>query len=196
MDITAKIQNRLDGVNSEHGILLLFIGTSAYMFIRAESWQFNTKVFPQVMAGAVIVGSLLLLVREYLPTSLQQVVTGRVGAFQTTEDLEEEIEEDEKAGSADVEEDGSIQYDRPLNPVLATGLLIVAYVLGGYLFSLFLMSPVFVAAYLLWFRQPWATVVFLSLLSLLIAYAFASMIIVPVDRGIIVGDLLMIRGVV
>lgn len=190
MDIPTELRTRLDRLNSEHAILLLFIVVSAYMFVRAQEWGFNTKVFPQAMAGAVIVGSLLLLVQDYLPEPVRRIVAGSGGAFGRTEELEEEIEKPD--GEREESAAAAPGYDRPLNPVLFTAILVVVYAAGGYLFSLLVMSPLFVAAYLVWFRQPWPIVVGISLLGLLIAYGFASLIIVPVDRGVLVGDLLTI----
>lgn len=191
MEIPRKLRTRIAYLNGEQGILLLFIGVSIYMFVRAESWGFNTRVFPQVMAGAVVVGSLLLLFQDYLPEPLRKVVAGDAGAFGKTEDLEEEIDRADAEAEADADDDDT-EYDRPINPVLFTAILITAYAAGGYLFSLLVMSPLFVATYLIWFRQPWHIVLGLSLVAVLIAYGFSSLIIVPVDRGVLVGDLLTI----
>lgn len=191
MDTTSKIRDRIGGLDSEQGILLLFIVISTYMFLRAQAWQYDTRVFPQTMAGLVIIGSLLLIFQNYLPEPIRKVVAGDTSAFQGTEDLEDEIEQEERSEEQTEEQESeSGHYDRPLNPVLATALLILLYAGGGYLFSLLVMSPIFAAAYLIWFRQPWYIVVFLSLVALLIAFGFSSLIIVPVDRGILVGDLL------
>lgn len=191
MDTKTKLKTLLDELNSEHGLLLLFIGTATYMFLRAQSWGFDTKVFPQAMAGAVIIGSVLVILQDYLPEPLRKIVAGSASAFAQTEELGEEMEQESDTES---EEEAMADYDRPLNPVIATAILITAYAVVGYLFSLLVASPLFVAAYLIWFRQPWPVVVLLSLLGLLIAYAFAEIIIVPVDRGVLIGDLLMIGG--
>lgn len=189
MDVMDSIRNRLRGLNSEDALLMLFMTVAAFMFVRANEWNYEARVFPRMMAAIVIVGCVLLLVRNYLPGPLRAIVVGEVSAFQGSEELEEDIEREES------DEGLGPDYNRPLNPALATAILIVAYVATGYLFSLLLMSPLFVAAYLIWFRQPWPIVVFLSLLALAVGYVFAEVIIVPVDRGMLVGELLMIGGV-
>lgn len=159
------------------------------MYIRAQDWSFDTKVFPQSMAALVIIGSLLLFFQDYLPGPLRTLVAETGGAFGKTDELEEELEDE-----ADTEEFNMPDYGRPLNPVLMTAIFITGYAVLGYYFSLFIMSPIFAAVYLVWFRQPWWIVAILSALALVLAYAFVTMITVPVDRGVFVGDLLMIGG--
>jgi hypothetical protein len=166
------------------------------MFVRAQAWSFNTKVFPQSMAALVIVGTLLIIFQDYLPAPIRRLVAESGAAFGDTEDLEdlEDLEEEDDGGTLGPDEIELADYGRPLNPVLATAIFITGYAVLGFYFSLLVMSPVFVAVYLVWFRQPWPVVVGLSALALLIAYVFTTLIIVPIDRGVLVGDLLMIRG--
>ena len=57
------------------------------------------------------------------------------------------------------------------------------------------MTPLFALAYLLWFDRPWYTVVFITALTIVLAYAFSTVLIVPVDRGMLVGDLLYLAPV-
>jgi hypothetical protein len=194
MDITTRIQRKLGELNSEHGLLLLFILVATYMFVRAQAWTFNTKVFPQSMAALVIIGSLLVTFQDYLPGPLRKLVAESGAAFGDTEELEEL--EDEEDGTLGPDEIEMADYGRPLNPVLATAIFITGYAVLGFFFSLLVVSPVFVAVYLVWFRQPWPIVVGLAALALLLAYVFTTLIIVPIDRGTLVGDLLMIRGII
>lgn len=188
MDILAEIQHRLRHLNSEHGLQILFLVVAIYMFVEAQSWARDSKIFPQIMAGGVIVGTLLLIVQDHLPEPIQMIVSGEAAAFSRSEaEIEEQV--DEIAEERDLD---TTEYGRPVNPIVFTGILVTVYAVAGYLFSLLVVSPLFAAAYLIWFRKPWYFVVLLSIIAGVIAYAFTTIIIVPVDRGVLVGDLLLI----
>lgn len=191
MDTRKRLQQRFRDLTSEHGLLIMFLAVAGYMFVRAEAWGHNSRIFPQMMAGAVIVGTVLLLVQDYLPGPIRTIVTGEASAFGRTEvEFEDELEEVRETPA----EPEAPAYDRPVNPVLFTAVLITAYAVVGYLLSFLVASPLFAATYLVWFRKPWPLVLLLTLVAALIAFAFATVIIVPVDRGILVGDLLMLGG--
>lgn len=169
----------------------MFLVVAVYMFVQAETWGHNSRIFPQMMAGAVIVGTALLLLQDYLPGPIRTIVTGEASAFARTEvEFEDELEEVREPR----EEPEEPTYDRPVNPVLFTAVLIIIYGVVGYLFSFLVASPLFAATYLVWFRKPWPLVLLLTLVAALIAYAFTTVIVVPVDRGILVGDLLVLGG--
>jgi len=180
------VQEKSDDLTSEHALLVFLVVVSGYMLIRSLQWSRTTAIFPQFVGSATLIGALLLLARDYLPEPLQTVVTGStsITGSQGSEDVaaerEKEREESYESGIP----------DRPLSPALFTGILITLYIALSFLFSMFLMTPLFVIAYLVWFGQPWYMIVFLTALAAVLAYAFSTILIVPVDRGVFVGDLL------
>lgn len=183
---------KLEEWDSEHGLLIFMIAVSGYMVIEANQWSRTSAIFPQFAGTATLIGSVLLLFRNYLPEPVYSVVAGSTAIF---EQSGEEAESQQEERQQEREEAGlteSREVDRPLNPSLFTAILITVYIGASYLFSMLLMTPLFVVAYLVWFRQPWYTIVFLTALAAVLAYAFTTILIVPVDQGIYVDDLLFI----
>lgn len=187
MGMTNAVSNIRDRFDSETGLLLLFVIVSSYMLLVAhviEGWGHNSRIFVDLSAGGLLFGSLLLLFREYLPGPLYSFVAEEAAMF------ERESEEFQQEMDMDTEEPGEIKLDRPIGPVMSAALLFTLYAAVGYLISLLVATPLFVIAYMRWFRQGWVMTGFLAFVSLVIAYVFAAYIRIPVDRGILVGDLL------
>jgi len=180
------VQEKFDDLTSEHGLLVFLVVVSGFMLLRSLQWSRTTAIFPQFVGSATLIGALLLLVRNYLPEPLKTVVTGSTsitgdqGGGDVAAEREAEREESLESGIP----------DRPLPPAVFTAILITLYIGLSFLFSMFLVTPLFVVAYLAWFGRPWYMIVFLTGLATLLAYAFATILIVPVDRGVFVGDLL------
>ena len=184
------VQQQLDDLDSEQVLLGFLIVVSGFMIIQTFQWSQTTAIFPRFTGVATLIGSILLLIRNYLPASLRTVVAGStsiVGGSRETDEIQEKKSEEQSA----VETTAKIP-DRPLSPAVFTAVLITLYIGLSYLFSMFLMTPLFVIAYTAWFDQPWYMIAFLTGIGTLLAYAFSTVLIVPVDRGIYVGDILQI----
>lgn len=180
-------QGRFENVTSEHVLLALFMVVSGAMVVRATiSFPRSSAVFPQFVGTMTFIGSALLLVREYLPDPINAIVTGSTelaGGGQSEEIQEQKEKEREEEQTV---EETSVAEERPLSPALFTAILIVAYIGLSYLFSMVLMTPLFVVAYLLWFKKPWYAIVGVTALATVLAWAFATVLITPVDEGIFV----------
>lgn len=184
------VQQQLDDLDSEQVLLGFLIVVSGFMVIQTFQWGQTTAIFPRFTGVATLIGSVLLLIRDYLPEPLHAVVAGStsiVGGSRETDEIQEKKSEEQS-----VAETTANIPDRPLSPAVFTAVLITLYIGLSYLFSMFLMTPLFVIAYTAWFDQPWYMIAFLTGIGTLLAYAFSTVLIVPVDRGIYVGDLLQI----
>lgn len=184
------VQRQLDDLDSEQVLLGFLIVVSGFMVVQTFQWGQTTAVFPRFTGMATLIGSVLLLIRNYLPEPLHTVVAGStsiVGGSRETDEIQEKKSEEQSAAKTTA---GT--PDRPLSPAVFTAVLITLYIGLSYLFSMFLMTPLFVIAYTAWFDQPWYMIAFLTGIGTLLAYAFSTALIVPVDRGIYVGDLLQI----
>ena len=183
------VQQQLDNIDSEQVLLGFLVVVSGYMVVQTFQWNQSTAVFPRYIGSATLIGSILLLIREYLPEPFYTVVAGSTsitGGSQETEEVQQKKSEEQSAETtADIP-------DRPLSPAVFTAVLITLYIGLSYLFSMFLMTPLFVIAYTAWFGQPWYMIAFLTGIGTVLAYAFSTVLIVPVDRGIYVSDLLQI----
>lgn len=184
------VQQQLDDLDSEQILLAFLIVVSGFMVIQTFQWGQTTAIFPRFTGLATLIGSILLLIRNYLPEPLHTVVAGStsiVGGSRGTEEMQEKKSEEQSATETTAD-----TPDRPLSPAVFTAVLITLYIGLSYLFSMFLMTPLFVIAYTAWFDQPWYMIALLTGIGTLLAYAFSTVLIVPVDRGIYVGDLLQI----
>lgn len=179
-------QEKFENLTSEHALLVFLIAISGFMVAESFKWSQTTAIFPQFVGTATLVGALLLLARDYLPEPLHTVVTGSTSI---TGGAQSEEMRAEKEAEAETQRESNVP-DRPVPPALFTGILVTLYIGLSYLVSMFVVTPLFVIAYLVWFERPWYMIVFLTALAIALAYAFAQVLIVPVDRGVLVGDLL------
>lgn len=183
------LRQKFDNLNSEQFLLGFLILVSGFMVAQTFQWNQSTAVFPRYIGSATLIGAVLLLIRNYLPEPFYTVVAGSTsitgGSPETEEVQEKKSEEQSPETTADIP-------DRPLSPAVFTAVLITLYIGLSYLFSMFLMTPLFVIAYTAWFEQPWYMIAFLTGIGTILAYAFSTVLIVPVDRGIYVDDLLQI----
>jgi hypothetical protein len=177
-------------MDSEQFLLVFLILVSGYMVAQTFQWNRVTAIFPRYIGLATLIGSVLLLFKDYLPEPLHTVVTGDTsitGESQEADRVQEKKSEGQAAAGTTTD-----VPDRPLSPAVFTAILITLYIGLSYLFSMFLITPLFVTAYTAWFGQPWYMTALLTGIGTILAYAFSTVLIVPVDRGIYVGDLLQI----
>lgn len=179
-------------VDMEKLLLGIMFVSSTYMFW--ESFNFSNisaARFPRLTAGVVLVGSLLLLIRGYLPDRIEAIITEPAEIFQPDEEVAEverestaEAEtEPREESAAETEENRPSIVDRPIHDSMFTALATIGYGLLGFAIGIFLATPIFVAAYTLWFRFSWPRVLGLTLFGWVIAYAFVLLLGIPIDHG-------------
>lgn len=160
----------------EHALLVVFVSTSAYMFVASYEFAYAAGLFPRFTTGVVIVLGVMLLFRNYLPGPLRRFATESVEVLDTEQDTVETAETtDEREATVESVERGP----------LATGGLCVLYLLASYLIGMLWATPLFVATYSLWTRQSWYGVVGLTVLSFVIAYAFYSVLNLRIVSGVL-----------
>lgn len=159
-------------------IALLFLFSGIFAYWDAGSFSSRTALWPRLTSAIVIVISILLLLRPWLPDSLQLFLTEETEIVTVDEEFEEPKVESEPAGPA-----------RPISPTVFTVLSISGYILLSYLFGMLWASPVFVATYLRWHKIRPAYVVILSAVSFAIAYGFMKLLYLPIDKGVLFGGL-------
>jgi len=172
-------------------LAFLFV-TSSYMLWETFNFASSSATrFPRLTAGVVFIGSLLLLLRGYLPDRIEAALTQPPEVFETDEEIAEKQKtarqgnvsksEESRTGTTTISTVG-----RPIHDSLFTALAAIGYGLLGYTIGLFLATPVFVFTYVRWFKLSWRYTIGLSLLSLFIAYVFVSVLGIPLDRGEII----------
>lgn len=181
-----KIVSRID---LEYIFLLIVLLSSGYMFW--ESYNFgisNAATFPRLTAGFVLIGTLLLLFRSYLPEPLYSFVAESADLIDVDDELvsEEAGEKDEATGDIDRSPDGTNEVStvgRPIHDSLFTSIAAIGYAILGYAIGILWASPIFILIYSLWFKLSWKSLLVLISLSLLIGFGFYEALGLRIDRG-------------
>lgn len=175
MSTNSAYDSLAERLNWEYVLLSVMVVTSGYMFWKSFEYG-SAGLFPRFTSGTVLVGSLLLAFREYLPKPVYNFVAESADVI----DVEDEFK---TGGGSDSDESDQSVVDRPLNDSLFTVLAICGYALLGYAISILAASPVFIIVYCLWFRQPWYVTAVLAVLSVLICFGFMTALNIPLNRG-------------
>jgi hypothetical protein len=164
---------------SESGVLLLFLVFSTYAFVETNSFRPRVAQFPRMMSGFVIVGSVLLLARPYLPAVLQPLVesTGR-GFGSGMDDLGDGDDDNESAG-------GMTEREVSARDSAVTTALIGGYTILSFLIRLLWATPLFVAVYSIWFGQSRLTTAALVVLTFGIGLAFMTIFNMELASGVL-----------
>lgn len=169
--------------DSERGLILLFLLVSGAMFVEAGSFGSTAGLFPRLTAGVVLAGAVLLLVQNWLPSWLYAFVAEPSSLIKSSTDFGTDDSDD---STVDEGETGGMverDIDRPIEPSTFTALIIGLYVLSSFLFGMLWMSPVFAVAYSRWFKQSWLVTAFLAVLTFGMAYAFMTVLNLPLTDG-------------
>jgi len=207
---------RLEGITAEHVLLATLLGLSIVFYVDPilKDYPENAAIFPQLMAQVVGIGSFLLLIQSYLPGPIQRFVAQEVSMTESLEEdrtegigAVEDVKEDQDAtdledteidekyiGTDDAEAgDGEVK-GLPLhqkwgfdvnNTVIMIAFSSVYFALGwaaGFLY----VTPLFVFAYMTWFRVNVIKSALLAGLATIIVYGFIVFLLMPFDQGAIV----------
>lgn len=204
---------RLEGITAEHVLLVTLLGLSVVFYVDPilKDYPENATVFPQLMAQVVGIGSFLLLVQNYLPgpirrfvaqevsmtESLEEDRTEGIGAVEDAKNEDSTKLEDTEIGEKYVDTDGGDNTedvavkDRPLhqewgfdlnNTVIMIAFSSVYFALGwavGFLY----VTPLFVFAYMTWFRVNVIKSALLAVVATIIVYGFIVFLLMPFDQG-------------
>lgn len=187
-----SIKNKSEQVTAEHVMLVVLLAVSAVFLVEPiiADYPDNARVFPQMTASVVFVGSLLLLVRNYLPGALQTVVAESVNI--TTSDSSAEAEE-ELAKREQEQDTTSTGPKRTLGreygyDIDDTTFMVIAstlYFFAGWAAGFLFVTPLFVVGYTSWFRVRPLIGVGLAALATFIVYLFIEFLLMPFDQGAI-----------
>lgn len=206
----SKLTSKFREATAEHVMLVVLVLLSLWFFTEpvarpeflyeaiygeARPYPDNARVFPQMMAAVVGIGSLLLLVRNYLPGPIHAFVAESVNI---AGDIEEESIEDveEATGSEMDEEEDDEEYEKgeplhvkwgyDINNTVIMMVFSIVYFALGYAAGLLYMTPIFVFGYMYWFRVKWYKCLLLAVLATAIIYGFVEFLLMPFDRGQII----------
>ena len=181
-----RLSERFD---QERVLLIVLILGSGFALV--ETFRFDISAaarFPRLTGSVVFVGALLIFFSKYLPEGLRAVVEESAGVFEADEEFEKRqqgAEEKQQAGADKVESDRNefSTVGRLIHDSVFTAVVITGYAAVGFAVGILWATPLFVAAYGYWFKQPWYLTGVLAVIGFAIAFGFMSVLGVPLDRG-------------
>ena len=186
-----SIKQISDRITAEHVMLLALIALSLVFLIEpiVQDYPDDARVFPQMTASVVLVGSLLLFVQNYLPGPVRTFVAESVnitagGPPEEVEEVEDErLEEQEDAVKS--ERTLGQEYGYNVNDTVFMVATATLYFILGWAAGFLFVTPLFVVGYTTWFRIRLWVGIGLAALSTAIIYLFIEFLILPLDRGAI-----------
>lgn len=171
-------------------MLVVLLGLSAVFLIEpiVSEYPDDARVFPQMTAAVVFLGSLLLLVRNYLPDPLYTFVGESINITTgDTSEAEEELTEREKEIERETEPKRTLgrEYGYEVNDTVFMMVASTLYFFVGWAAGFLFVTPFFVLGYTTWFRVRPLIGIGLAVASTVIVYLFIEFLILPLDRGAI-----------
>lgn len=158
----SQVEQFVDRLPREQLFFGGLLAVAGYMFLAAQQFPAEARLFPQLAAGTVLIAGGLRLLNRVLPVEVSR--SDSVMLSNETADNEEDVETDSR-------------------DMLALAGLVTVYILGGYVVGLFWLTPVFVLGYTLWTRQPWWAVVGLTVGLTGVAYGFMTIMNLDLMSG-------------
>lgn len=185
-----SIKTKYEEVTAEHVMLAVLVVVSAVFLIEpiVQNYPDNARVFPQMTASVVFVGSLLLLARNYLPESLQTVVAESVNitSGDSAAEAEEELaSREEEADSAGPKRTLGLEYGYEVNDTVFMMVASTLYFFAGWAAGFLFVTPLFVFGYTTWFRVRPLIGIGLAALATAIVYLFIEFLLMPFAQGAI-----------
>lgn len=167
-------------IDTERALLVFFLVVGGGMFALSFTFEYSSAaLFPRITAGALFIGSLLLLFQERLPAPLQHVVAEPLSI------AEPDSEFDSIAGEAAATEADELPTTRQVPDTVATFGLLLGYIITSYLIGILWATPLFVLAYSWWFKQSRRAAAVIFVTALVIVFAFYFLVNAPLEDGLL-----------
>jgi hypothetical protein len=184
-------KDRFDGVTAEHVMLLVLLALSAVFLIDPiiQDYPADARVFPQMMAGAVFVGCLLLVVQNYLPDPIHTFVAEEMTVTSSDDTMDSMMVEQEESQQETMTEDRTPrlgeEYGVEINDTVFMVAMSTLYLVAGWAAGFLFVTLPFVWVYTTWFRIRWYVGLGLAVATTVIVWFFMVYLILPFDRGAI-----------
>jgi len=175
-----------DWVDSERLLLVGFLVVAGYFFVTSFSFGRTAGLFPEMTSGVVIVGSILLLLQDYLPERVRRYVAESAELLGSQEDMGQELEA--QIGRVTDDDTGDDETERHwgMTPSVFTAASVLGYFVTSLLFGMLWMSPIYALVYSTWSRHSWYTRVALTAMAFVLGYAFMTVLNLPLEDGLLV----------
>lgn len=188
----SRLTGKIEEITAEHLMLLTFIGLGIIFFTEPiiRDYPSDARAFPQMMSFVVILGSLLLLIQNYLPGPLQTFVAESVSIAQDVEDedigIGGEDEDEEKREVVEKEQPLHVVWGYDLNNTIIMIAFSSIYFFLGWAIGFLYVTPFFVFGYTYWFRVKWYIGLLLAIFATGIVYGFIVFLLMPFDEGMLI----------
>lgn len=165
----------------EIALLLVFWTFSTGIFAWSFSYSGFSGNFPRLFAGLVVLGSTLLLLRNWLPGPLYTLVTGSSELGTMNSEFDEEAE-------SSVESDSEVQQnaiDRPVSDIWFISVSVGGFFVLSYLIGMLWAAPCYAIAYSIWYRKSMRYTIVMTTITFAICYAFFSVLNIQITTGYI-----------
>lgn len=178
----------------ETGLLVILLTVAGYMVYESFAYGETAGRFPRLTGGVVLVGVVLLLIREYLPDRVEAVVGESAELFDSSADAE--TDRPEPADADDEEEkreaESGAATERRVSDSVFTTASIIGYTVSSYYVGMLWMSPLFVLLYSRWYRHPWWATGVLTVIAAGLAYGFMELLNLPLDEGALLQSVIVV----
>ncbi|MDG5820694.1 tripartite tricarboxylate transporter TctB family protein [Natronococcus sp. A-GB7] len=174
-------------------MLVTFLVVSAVFIIEPviESYPDDARVFPQLTAAAVFIGSLLLLLQNYLPGPVRRFVAESVSITSSedsevvdqTETDQEQLEDTEPEAEEYKKDTLGAKYGFEVDETIFMVSTAVLYFVAGWAAGFLFVTPLYIAGYTLWFRVNPVVSVGLAVAGTAVIYLFMTYLVLPFDQG-------------
>jgi len=190
------MMERVPDIDSEDGLLVIFLGIGIFVYVSAEDFGSTAGLFPQMTSAVVVVGSIMLLFENYMPSFIQSYVAETTEVFGTPDIDEADIEADLEDG-AELKNTTTERVDesRLISPSAFTSLSVLGYLVSSLLFGMLWMSPLFAFVYSSWAEHRWYIRIGLILLSFVMAYGFMTILNLDLTNGWLIEFKLGVGGI-
>lgn len=172
-------------ITSELVLLVLLLVASLIFFVEPiiQEYPDDARVFPQLTAAAVFIGSALLLFQNYLPGPIQAFVSENVSIMSDEPDLDGDDETEHQEEEETPKETLGTKYGYQVNDTAFMIGTAVLFFIAGWAVGLLFVTPVYVLLYMLWYRVDVVTSILLAILATVIMYMFVWALLMPFDQG-------------
>lgn len=177
----------------ETGLLVILLTVAGYMVYESFAYGETAGRFPRLTGGVVLVGAVLLLVREYLPDRVEAVVGESAELFDSSADAETDRAKLLDADDEDeTEAESGAAAERRVSDSVFTTASIIGYTVSSYYVGMLWMSPLFVLLYSRWYRHPWWATGVLTVIAAGLAYGFMELLNLPLDEGALLQSVIVV----
>lgn len=159
----------------EFGLLSVIIVTSTYMFYGSFEYAGLMGFFPRLMSTIVLILAFLLLFRRIFPDFIQNKIESEAEGFaETVEEISGDEEDEEEV------EEERVSTTRKTNVIaLLTGL----YMIGGFLFGLLWVSPLYIIGWHRYTGYEWRTTVGIAVVVTIVVYLMMDIFNFTLETG-------------